>query len=387
MNPTSKLPQALQALGESDLDGWLLYDFRHSNPLLWQLLGATTHSTRRVFLLLTRDGAATMLVHQVDAGHFPSEGLTIRPYQHRDDLLAQLRALLAGVRTVAMEYSPLGALPAVSYVDAGTFELVRSLGVTVVSSAELAQAALCRLTPEELASHRRAAQFLGHAVQDAFAYIGERLGRVTEYEAQAFLLDRFAAAGLRTDDPPIVAANGHAGDPHHAPEPGRPAVIGPDAWVLIDLWAVEPNGVYGDLTWTAYTGRTPSAEHQRVFDVVTGARDAAVDFLRAEVAAGRYPEGWEVDRVAREFIGGHGYGAAFTHRLGHSLGPVVHGYGANLDGYETHDTRRLVPGLAFTIEPGVYLPSFGVRSEINLYMHEGEVEVTSPVQRHIVRIG
>ncbi len=387
MNPTSKLPHALQALRKSGLDGWLLYDFRRSNPLLWQLLGAATHSTRRVFLLLARDGGATMLVHQVDAGHFPSEGLTIRPYQHREDLLAQLRELLAGIHTVAMEYSPLGALPAVSYVDAGTFELVRSLGVTVVSSAELAQAALCRLTPGELASHRRAAQFLGHAVQDAFAYIGERLGRVTEHEAQAFLLERFAAAGLRTDDPPIVAVNGHAGDPHYAPEPGRPAVIGPGAWVLIDLWAVEPNGIYGDLTWTAYTDPTPSTEHQRVFDVVTGARDAAVDFLRAEVAAGRYPEGWQADRVARAFITGRGYGPAFTHRLGHSLGPVVHGYGANLDGYETQDTRRLVPGLAFTIEPGVYLPSFGVRSEINLYMHEGEVEITSPVQQHIVRIG
>lgn len=381
-----KLTQAHQALAESGLDGWLLYDFRHSNPLLWQLLGATVHSTRRVFLLLTPGGASVMLVHQVDAGHFPADGLTIWPYQHLDDLLAQLRGLLHGLDRVAMEYSPLGALPAVSYVDAGTFELVQSLGPTVVSSAGLAQAALCRLTPLELASHRRAAAFLGGAVQDAFGFIGARLGRVTEHEAQAYLLQRFADAGLRTDDPPIVAVDAHAGDPHYAPQAEGSAVIGPNQWVLIDLWAVEPDGTYGDLTWVAYTGRQPSTEQRRVFDVVTGARDAAVDYLRATVATGDYPEGGAVDAVARAYISERGYGAAFTHRLGHSLGPVVHGYGANLDGYETRDTRRLVPGLAFTIEPGVYLPHFGVRSEINLYMESGSVEVTSPVQREIVII-
>ncbi|MSQ09856.1 MAG: aminopeptidase P family protein [Dehalococcoidia bacterium] len=381
-----KLTQAQQALAESGLDAWLLYDFRHSNPLLWQVLGAAVHSTRRVFLLLRRDATPVMLVHQVDAGHFPADGLTIRPYQHLDDLTAQLRGLLHGLDRVAMEYSPLGALPAVSYVDAGTFALVESLGPQVVSSAELAQAALCRLTPQELASHRRAAAFLGQAVQDAFGFIGARLGRVTEHEVQAYLLQRFAGAGLRTDDPPIVAVDAHAGDPHYAPQAEGSAVIGPNQWVLIDLWAVEPNGTYGDLTWVAYTGRQPSTEQRRVFDVVTGARDAAVDFLQTEVAAGRYPEGRGVDVVARAHIAAAGYGAAFTHRLGHSLGPVVHGYGANLDGYETRDTRRLAPGLAFTIEPGVYLPGFGVRSEINLYMESGSVELTSPVQREIVII-
>lgn len=384
---TSKLPQAQAALAESGLDGWLLYDFRHSNPLLWQVLGADTHSTRRLFLLLRRDGGATLLVHHVDAGHVPWHGLEVCPYRSWDSLLAELRRLLTGLRRVAMEYSPGGMLPAVSYVDAGTLELVQGLGVEVVSSAELAQAALCRLTPSELASHRRAAQFLGQAARDAFHFIGERLGRVTEHEVQAYLLERFAAAGLRTDDPPIVAADAHAGDPHYAPVAGRSAVIGPGSWVLIDLWAVEPGGTYGDLTWVAYTGSRPPAEHQRVFDVVAGARDRAVDVLRAAVAEGRYPEGREVDAVARRTIAEYGYAEAFTHRLGHSLGPVVHGYGANLDGYETQDTRRLVPGLAFTIEPGVYLPHFGVRSEINLYMHEGEVEITSPVQRSIITVG
>jgi len=381
-----KLAQAQQALDESQLDAWLLYDFRHSNPLLWQVLGASVHSTRRVFLLLRRDVTPVMLVHQVDAGHFPAQGLTVQPYQHLEDLTGQLRALLAGLSQIGMEYSPLGALPAVSYADAGTVELVQSLGPQVVSSAGLAQAALCRLTPDELASHRRAAAFLGQAVQDAFAFIGGRLGRVTEHEAQAYLLQRFAEAGLRTDDPPIVAVDSHAGDPHYAPEAGRSAVIGPNQWLLIDLWAVEPNRTYGDLTWVACTG-TPSAEQRQVFDVVTGARDAAVDYLRAEVAAGRHPEGQAVDAVARAHIAERGYGGAFTHRLGHSLGPVVHGYGANLDGYETRDSRRLVPGLAFTIEPGVYLPHFGVRSEINLYVNERDVEITSPVQREIVIIG
>ncbi|MBI2886059.1 MAG: aminopeptidase P family protein [Chloroflexi bacterium] len=379
--------QAQRALLESPLDGWLLYDFRHSNPLFWELLGASLHSTRRVFMLLRREAAPLLLVHQVDAGHFPREGLEQREYRSREELQALLRQALGGCHRVAMEYSPLGALPALSWVDAGTLELVRSLGMAVESSAELVQAALCRLTDGELVSHRRAAKALSRIVLEAFDYVGAQAPRgVDELAVTGFIRERFVTAGLWTDEGPIVAVNQHAGDPHYAPTPETSLPIRPGDWVLIDLWAKEPEGIFADITWVAYVGAQPPPTHRRVFQVVTGARDAAVDFLRREVAAGRYPQGWEADRVAREFIAAAGYGDRFTHRLGHSLGQVVHGYGANLDGYETLDTRRLTPGLAFTIEPGVYLPDFGMRSEIDLYMGESGPEITSAAQREIVLV-
>ncbi len=383
----TKLDLARQALAESDLDGWLLYDFRHSNPLLWELLELSVHSTRRVFLLLDRAGEARLLVHQVDAGHFAMPGVTLLPYRDRDELLARLRERLAGKQRVAMEYSPMGALPTLSYVDGGTLELVRSLGVEVASSAELAQAALCRLGPHDLASHERAAGRLGEIVLDAFRFIGDRLGRgLDEWAVAEYIRGRFVRAGMETDAGPIVSVNSHAGDPHYQPGPEASEAIRPGDWVLIDLWAREPSGIYADITWVAFAGRDPPARYREVFDVVSGARDAALAFIAREARAGRFPSGWEADRVAREAIDHAGYGPRFTHRLGHSLGTVVHGYGANLDGYETQDTRRLVPGLAFTIEPGVYLPDFGVRCEIDVYMEPDGPRVTSSLQREIVCI-
>jgi len=382
-----KLGRALQAVAEANVDGWLLYDFRHSNPLFWELLENDLHSTRRVFLYVTAGSTPALLVHQVDAGHFVRPGLTVVPYQKGEDLLTQLRCLLATAKRVAMEYSPMAALPTLSYIDGGTLELVRSLGVEVVPSAELAQAALCRLGPEDLTSHERAAAALGTIVKNAFDYIGRELSRgVDEWAVAEQIREQFAATGLETDSGPIVAVNGHAGDPHYQPSAAGSSPIRRGDWVLIDLWAKEPGGIYGDITWTAYVGNDPPKPFREVFALVTGARDTGVDLLRRETAAGRYPEGWEVDQIARQFIENAGFGSRFTHRLGHSLGQIVHGHGANLDGYETRDTRRLVPGLAFTIEPGVYLPEFGVRSEIDLYMEESGPRITTDIQREIVLI-
>ncbi|HLC30484.1 MAG TPA: Xaa-Pro peptidase family protein [Dehalococcoidia bacterium] len=390
----SKLQDAQRVLTESSLDGWLLYDFRHSNPMFWELLESSAHSTRRTFLFIPRSGAPTLLVHQVDAGHFPQESLTLRLYRSREEFTGHLSTLLRDSRRVAMEYFPMGGLPTLSWVDAGTKELVESLGVSVESSAELAQATLCRLDDHQLASHRRAAQALSHIVQEAFGFIQENHTKgVGELAVADFIRRRFAASGLWTDEGPIVAVNRHTGDPHYVPTAQTSLPIRRGDWVLIDLWAKEAEGTFGDITWVGFVGESAPVQHQEVFNVVVGARDAAVAFLEQEVHAGRYPQGWEVDKVARDFIAGAGYGDHFTHRLGHSLGPVVHGYGANLDGYETLDTRRLVPGLAFTIEPGVYLPGrqaglpeFGVRSEIDLYMGETGPEITSAVQGEIVLI-
>jgi len=383
----TKLNEARQALQESTLDAWLLYDFRHSNPLFWELLGHHLHSTRRVFLCIPRAGLPTLLVHHVDAGHFLSEDLTIIPYRDREELVRKLAAMLDGCKRVAMEYSPGGALPAVSWVDGGTLELVRSFGPDIESSAELAQTALCRLDDAQLASHRRAARALSEIVMDAFALVRTRLSAgIDERGVAQFIQGRFTEAGLWTDEGPVVAVNQHAGDPHYAPTLETSLPVREGDWLLIDLWAKEPQGIFGDITWVAYVGREPTDRQRAVFAAVIGARDAAVEFLAHSARAGSFPQGWEVDRVARDFIARTGYGDAFTHRLGHSLGSVVHGFGANLDGYETLDTRPLAPGLAFTIEPGIYLPDFGVRSEIDVYMTSQGPEITSAVQREIVLI-
>jgi len=379
----NRLAASAQAVAAAGAGGWLLYDFRGSNALVWRMLGTTLHSTRRVFLWIPPESRAVLLVHHVDAGHFPAEALELRPYRDGDELKRLLGDLLPGRGRVAMEYSPMGELPALSCVDGGTLDLVRSFGVSVESSAELAQQALCRLDPADLASHRRAAAALGAIVGDAFAFTGRKApSGVTEHEVADFIRAAFTARGLETSSGPVVAVGAHAGDPHYEPS----ARIRVGDWVLIDLWAREPGGIYGDITWVGYLGEHPPAQHQAVFDVVAGARDAATAFIAERLAAGDPPAGWEADAVARRIIAGAGFGPWFTHRLGHSLGEVVHGYGANLDGYETRDTRRLVPGLAFTIEPGVYLPEFGVRCEIDLYVGEAGLEVTSPVQREIVRI-
>jgi len=383
----TKLKEARQALQEFALDAWLLYDFRHSNPLLWELLGQHLHSTRRVFLCIPRTGQPTLLVHHVDAGHFPSEDLSIITYRDREELARKLRAMLDGCERVAMEYSPGGELPTLSWVDGGTLELVRSFGLDVESSAELAQAALCRLDDAQLASHRRAARALGEIVVDAFALVRTRLSAgIDERGIAEFIQGRLTEAWLWTDEGPVVAVNQHAGDPHYSPTMETSLPIREGDWLLIDLWAKETEGIFGDITWVGCVGREPTDGQRAVFAAVIGARDAAVKFLAHSARTGSFPQGWEVDRVGRDFIARAGYGDAFTHRLGHSLGSVVHGFGANLDGYETLDTRRLVPGLAFTIEPGIYLPDFGVRSEIDVYMTSHGPEITSAVQQEIVVI-
>ena len=281
-------------------------------------------------------------------------------------------------------------LPRASRVDAGTLELVRSLGVEVVSSADLVQHATQRWSEDQLQSHILAAGKLGAIVREAFAYIGESLASgVTEHEVAEFIRGRFVDEGLEVTDGPVVAVNEHSSDPHFDPTPESSATIEQDDWVLIDLWAklADEDAMFADLTWTAYVGDRPSEEHQRVFDAVLGARDAALAEIESAFASGRELLGWEVDRVARDYIQGAGYGDYFSHRLGHSLGREVHGNAVNLDGWETHDTRKLIPGIALTIEPGIYLPEFGVRSEIDVFISKNGPQVTTEVQRSVVGIG
>lgn len=371
------------------LPAWLIYDYLGGNPVLPLVAPASGHVTRPVFLFVPANGPPRLLTHHVDAGKFADAGIDVVVYRSRASLETALRDTLQSVSQVAMEYSPRNGLPRVSRVDAGTVELVQSIGPAVVSSADLMQYATQRWNAEQLAGHRRAAASLGRIVNEAFARIGERLAQQpTEFEIAEFIRQRFHEEKLVTADGPIVSVNAHCSDPHYEPAASGSSVIQPGDWVLIDLWAREdtPASVYADITWTAYVGARPPQRHQEIFDIVLGARDAALAFLQERYARGEPIQGWEVDNVARRYITDRGYGDYFTHRLGHSIHHTVHGEGVNLDGFETHDTRRIIPGVGFSIEPGIYLPDFGVRSEIDAYMGDDGPEATSPVQREIVCI-
>ncbi len=370
-------------LSERGVAGWLVYDFRGLNPVFAELMGRTG-GTRRAFLAFRAEGEPVLVVHRVDAGGFA--GLERRVYCDRGELADVLRGLFPGGRRVLMEYSPGGALPTMSYVDAGTFEFLTSLGFEISSSADLYQELFARWTETDLAGHCLAARELGRVVLRAFEFIGENLGRVAEGDVVGFIRREFEAAGLETDSGPNVSVNVHSADPHYEPT-GSGATISAGDWVLIDLWARRPGGVYADITWVGYAGREVPARYREAFDLVRAARDLALKFLHEAWGAGRRVEGWEVDRVARNLVAERGFGAHFTHRLGHNLGREVHGRGANLDDYETHDTRALIPGLGFTIEPGLYFDDFGVRSEINVYLGPNGPEVTTPVQEEVVLIG
>ena len=387
------LNDAREYLQVEDLPGWLIYDYLGCNPVLAQVARPSGHVTRPVFLFVPAAGSPTLLTHHVDAGKFADSGegsdLATVVYSSRATLENALQNTLAGHSRVAMEYSPRNGLPRVSRVDAGTVELVQSMGADVVSSADLMQYATQRWSAEQLAGHKRTAEKLGRIVNEAFARIGQRLADgPTEFEIAEFIRQRFREERLVTADGPIVSTNAHCSDPHYEPDAQGSSLIAPGDWALIDLWAREdtPGSVYADITWTAYVGDNPSDRHRQVFDIVLGARDAALSFLQGSFARGETIQGWQVDDVARSYISDRGFGDYFTHRLGHSIYHTVHGEGVNLDNFETHDTRRIIPGIGFSIEPGIYLPEFGVRSEIDAYMSEDGPYASSPVQQDIVLI-
>jgi len=390
-----RLDEIADALGLAGLDGWLFYDFRHSDPLAYRILQLPSEgiSTRRWFCYVPARGAARALCSAVEAERLAALGLDTVVYRSADAMRAALGEFLAGARTVAMNYSPHGAIPYVARVDAGTVELVRSLGVEVVSAADLIQRFEARLEPGQLESHRRAAAIVRRVVDETFAEIARALRAnrpLSEYSAQQFVLSRFAAHGLIADDPPIVAVNANAARPHFEPSSTRDTPIRPGDLVLLDLWAREPapSAIYADLTWMAYAGKSVPEEFARIFAIVAEARDAAVDFIRARVGAAEPVRGEEADRAARGVIERAGYGEQFVHRTGHSIGREVHGTGANLDSLETHDHRMLIERTCFSVEPGIYLPGrFGVRSELDMTIEGGRAEISAgPAQREIVAL-
>ena len=381
---------AQEFMAQDEIPGWLVYDYRESNPIFRQVIRPSGHVTRPCYFYLPAGGQPTLLTHHVDAGKFAGSGVDCIVYSNRDTLVSALRGVISGTGRLAMEYSPMNELPRVSRVDAGTVELVRSMGVEVVTSADLMQAATHRWTPEQYADHHNTALKLGRIVNEAFDHAGERMGQgVTEFDVAEFIRHRFVEEGIVSPDGPIVAVNANASDPHYEPSARQHSPIRPGDWLLIDLWAkgVAPGSVYADITWCAYAGDRVPERQQEIFDIVIGARDAAVEYLQDSHKKGDVVRGWQADRVARDYIESRGYSKWFTHRLGHSIGFEVHSEAVNLDGFETNDTRRIIPGVCFSVEPGIYLPEFGVRSEIDVFMSENGPYPSSPVQREVVLMG
>lgn len=374
---------------EQRIGGWLLYDYRYSNPVMWDAVGPVAFLTRPCWLWVPAEGEPVLMPSTVDLSRFEALDIEKRAWSRRDEMIELVHGAISGAGTVAMEYSPRAELPRVARVDAGTVELVREAGVEVVSSADLFQYATQRWGPEQLASHKAAADRLSRVVLEAYAFIGEQLsGGVTEHRVAEFIRQRFTEEGMAILDGPVVAVNANSADPHYEPTPDRSASIKAGDWVLIDLWSHMQGEatMSADITWTGFIGSDVPAGHRDVFDTVIGARDAAVDHLRIAHSYGQTLMGWELDRVARDYIDHAGYGDYFGHRLGHSIGREIHSNAVNLDGYETWDTRNVIPGICFSVEPGIYLPEFGVRSEIDVYLSEDGPEVTTVMQTEPVLV-
>lgn len=389
------MKRAQAYMASQAIDGWLLYDFRGSNPVFQRVVGREAATTRRNLLWMPREGAPVLLAHGLDKQLFEGVPFERVVYTSWPELRQWVQETLGGQGRVAMEYSPGGAIPMHSWVDGGTIEMVRGLGAEVVSSADLFQAAIAAWSPEAVRLHREACAIVAQVKDDAFAFIGERLAAeqsVTEYDVQQFIREAFTRHGLETDHGPIVGVNAHSGDPHYEPSATQHASIRRGDWILIDLWAKHPGpeGVYCDITWTGYAGAEVPARHREVFETVLRARDAVVERLHQAWQAQEGLQGWQLDQVARDVIAEAGYGDYFTHRTGHSMGPspTPHALGANLDNLETHDTRSIMPGTGFSVEPGIYLPEFGVRSEIDVYVDpEAGPQVTTEVQREVICLG
>ena len=386
-----EIQSELAALG---LGAWLLYDFRGINPIAQNVAGlAEAHITRRWFCLIPAVGEPRWLVHKIETSNFVGVPGRTTLYASWEELNDEMRALLAGFKMVAMEYSPNAEIPYVSRVDAGTLEWIRSFGVEVQTSAELAQRMEARLSDAQAAGHQASAHLVLQAKDYAFTWIGSQLSdgkTITEYDVQQEILGQFDVMDLVTDHPPIVAVNAKSSDPHYAPTATNTQEIKAGDFILIDLWAKQknPDAVFADTTWVAYAGTTVPTQYVEIFEIVKEARDRAVRFIRERWAIGEPVHGYAVDDCVRAYITEKGYGEYFIHRTGHNIGTVIHGNGVNLDNLETRDVRTLIPGVCFSIEPGIYLSDFGVRTEIDVFLagpgKDGVKVTTAPVQNQVL---
>jgi len=381
-----------QALRERNIDAWLFYDHHHRDPIAYRVLGLPSDLmvTRRWYYLIPAKGEPLKLVHKIESGHLDSVPGSKSQYAGWQELFDSLKRMLTGYRDIAMQYSPNNIVFTISMVDAGTADLIRGLGKNIVSSADLVAQFEATWTDEQIKTHFEARDAIDAITAEAFKEIGRRVrnGGTTEHEIQQFFMEGFARENMVTDDPPIVAVNANSGNPHYEPRADHPVAIREGDFVLLDVWGKKktPGAVYYDITWVGRVGKPPSDRQQEIFKVVRDARDIGVKTVQNAVAARKPIAGWEVDHAVRGLIKNAKFGDYFIHRTGHSIGTEVHSNGANMDDLEIHDERRILPNSCFSIEPGIYLPEFGVRLEVDVLVRDASAEVTGKIQKEIVTI-
>jgi Xaa-Pro aminopeptidase len=385
-----------QALRERNIDAWLFYDHHHRDPIAYRVLGLPDGLmvTRRWYYLIPAKGEPVKLVHKIESGHLDTLPGTKKQYAGWQELFDSLKQMLAAYRNVAMQYSPNNFVFTISMVDAGTADMIRGLGKNIVSAADLIAQFESTLTDEQIKSHFAARDVIDALTAEAFKEIGRRVrgGGTQEHEIQQWFMEAFQRENMVTDDAPIVAVNANSGNPHYEPSASRPVPIREGDFVLLDVWAKKntPGAVFYDITWVGFVGKAASDRQREIFKIVSEARDIGVktvqDAIASPTSAAKPIAGWEVDQAVRSHIKKAKYGDYFIHRTGHSIATEVHSNGANMDDLEIHDERRILPNSLFSIEPGIYLPEFGVRLEVDVLVRPRSAEVTGKIQREIVTI-
>ncbi len=392
-----KVQEIQNALREAGVDGWLFYDHHHRDPIAESILGLDpkAHITRRWYYFVPAAGEPRKMVHRIEQGRLDALPGSKGVYSSWQELASGLKAMLGGFQRIAMQYSPNNAIMYISMVDAGTVEFLRSLGKEIVSSANLVAQFEAVLTEEQMVSHAAAQRSIDSILEEGWKEMGRRLrpadggpGGLSEFDMVTWLCEAMRRAGLVWDNGPNVSVNANTSDSHYEPTAERSAPIREGDFVLIDIWGRldRPDTIFYDITWTGVIGREPTERERLVFNTVRNARDAAIAAVRSAFTSNRAICGFEADDAARQVIREAGFGDFFTHRTGHNIARELHGPGAHLDNLETHDERTLLPCTCFSVEPGIYLPEFGVRSEVNMLTAPGEAWVTGKLQTELVRI-
>lgn len=389
----NKIEEIKKAIVEEGLDGWLFYDFHKRNPLPYLILNFPKDImvTRRWFYFVPKEGNPVKIVHPVEKNKLDFlEGEKI-VYNGWKNLYEILKKVLPSGKKIALDYSKNCNIPYISYLDAGTYEVLKSIKIKIFSSKNLVQRFEARISEEGYKLHKEAQSKIDKILKETFEFIKENLGEIREIDVQKFILKRFEEENLTCEgDPPIVGINEHPADPHFCPTEENSYKIKENSTLLIDLWAKvnHPEGIYYDITWCGYTGKNPPPKYKEIFEIVLKARDKAIEFIKERFEKKKKVYGYKVDDIARDFIKSKGYGKYFVHRTGHSIGKNVHGNGVNIDNLETKDDRLIEKGLLFSIEPGIYLEGeMAVRSEVNVFInYKGEVEITGEVQKELVLI-
>jgi Xaa-Pro dipeptidase len=385
------LSEIQSALRDIKLDAWLFYDHHHRDPIAGRILGLDPHAhiTRRWYYVIPAHGEPHKLVHRIEQARLDSLPGGKTQYSSWQELQGGLEAMLAPYRRIAMQYSLRNAIMYVSMVDAGTVELLREMGKSIVSSADLVSQFEAVLSEEQIASHYEAQRALDEILAEGFRAIDRRLkSGITEYEMMTWFQQAIDRAGMVTENGPNISINENSSDSHYEPTAGRSQRIQNGDFLLIDIWARmnRAGTCWYDITWTGVVGREPSEREKQVFEAVKNARDAAIRVVQEAFADKKPLAGWQADDASRGVIREAGFEPYFTHRTGHNIGTELHGSGAHLDNLETHDERRILPFTCFSVEPGIYLPEFGIRSEVNMMTSRDKAEVTGRIQQELVRI-